>query len=143
MTNIIQKIEQDVETFIAKIVAGVEHEIPIIVGALNNVFALIPVATRQLQTLAPFIESLGAAAGHPEVVAGVEAANVAMAGLNQFMTTWTKATTGGGITATDAKAAVLNAYQAYRNVGATYNAVKATAVQVATQPASPAPVVTH
>lgn len=140
--SVIQNIEVAVETFIQKVVQGVEHEIQAIETALSNVFALIPAAAAKLESLAPFIEGLGAAAGQPEVVAGVAAANVAMQGLNQFMQTWTQATSGGGITASAATSAVTQAYQAYRNVGATYNAVKATAVQAATQPAAPTPTVT-
>jgi hypothetical protein len=140
--NVVQSIEVKVETFIQELVQGVEHELTAIGTALSGMFALIPAATAKLEALAPFIESMGAAAGQPEIVAGVAAADVAMHGLDQFIATYQTATAGGGITAAVAKTAVTDAYTAYRNVGATYNSVKATAVQIATQPAAPVPVIT-
>lgn len=139
--NAVQAFEIKIETFIQELVQGVEHEFVVIGAALSSMFALIPAATAKLEALAPFVESMGAAAGQPEIVAGVAAADVAMHGLDQFIATYQTATAGGGITATVAKAAVADAYTAYRNVGATYNAVKGAAVKVATQPAAPAPVI--
>lgn len=140
--NVLVVLEQKIEAFIQAVVAGVEHEIADIEQALSNAAPLVSAAAAKIASIAPFIEGLGAVAGHPEVIAGVEAANVAMSGLNSFVQTFAQATTGGGITATQAKAAVTGVYQTYRNTVATYNAVKATAVAVATQPAVPVPTVT-
>lgn len=141
--NALVVIEQKIEGFIQEVIAGVKHELSVIGQQLETAAQLLPAAESKIIALEPFVEGLGAAAGHPEVIAGVQAANVAMAGLNSFVATFTKATTpGSSVTATEAKAAITGAYQAYRDTVATYNAVKATAVAVATAPAAPTPVVT-
>lgn len=140
--NVLVVLEHKVEVFIQEVVAGVKHEVQVIEQALSNAAPLVAAAASKIESLAPFVESLGAAAGHPEVIAGVEAANVAMAGLNSFVQTFAKATTGGGVTATEAKDAINGVYTAYRNTISTYNAVKATAVAVVTRPSAPTPVVT-
>lgn len=140
--NVLVVLEQKIEAFIQEVVAGVKHEIQVIEQALSNAAPLVSAAAAKIASLAPFVEGLGAAAGQPEVIAGVEAANVAMSGLNSFVQTFAQATTGGGITATAAKDAITGVYQAYRNTVSTYNAVKATAVAVATQPATQKPTVT-
>jgi hypothetical protein len=132
---IVQKAEADVEAFIQKVVQGAEHVLGEIEIALGQSSVLVSQGAAVVSEIAPFVEGLGAAAGHPEVVAGVEAANVAMQGLNAFMQTFKKATTGGGVTASEAKGAIVGAYQSYRNVVSTYNSVKATAVKVATSAA--------
>lgn len=137
--NVLSVLEQKVETFIQEVVSGIKHEVSAIEQALANAAPLVAAASAKIASLAPFIEGLGAAAGHPEVIAGVEAANVAMAGLNSFVHTFSQPT----VTASDAKAAVTNVYQAYRNTVATYNAVKATAVSVASLPPATMPQVTQ
>lgn len=136
--NVLVVLEQKIEGFINELVAGVEHEIKVIEQALANTAPLVAAAAAKIASLAPFIEGLGAAAGHPEVIAGVEAANVAMNGLNAFMQTFTQPS----VTASQAKTAITNAYQAYRNTVATYNSVKATAVAAAVNPPMPTPSVT-
>lgn len=141
-TNIFQAIETAIETFIQKAVAEGEILVADAEGAISNVAALMPNATIAIQSAESFVEGLPIIGQNPTVLASVAAMNVGMGVLNAFAATWTKATTGGGITLSVAKQAITDAYTGYHQVLAAVSTVKAVATQAATAPVTATPVIT-